>query len=262
MKYLVRVIPSLAALVVGGASFVLSFVALSEVAAEVEAVPAQLAWLVPLVVDGGVLAGSASLWAASYRQTRRDPVAYVTVAGLLAFSVVVNVNHAGEGLLAKAIAALPPIVLLACLELVAAGHRREFIASESGPAASPVATPVPTAAAQSAAHAEECPVVAPLGSAAASATPAPVDVSPAATPQETADTTLGNGPAKAGDGSTKADRIRALYDTYVLAGMDPRGPEVVQVIAQEVSVAESYVRRVIRPSRAGRVRAESPAGRS
>jgi len=242
MRYLVRAIPSLAALVVGGASFVLSFVALSEVAAEVEAVPAHLAFLVPLVVDGGVLAGSASLWASSYRGTRRDPVAYLTVAGLLAFSVVVNVSHAGESLLAKAIAALPPIVLLACLELVASGHRRDFLDAALGSQprveARPDAPPVPSEA---------------------SSTPEP-QIRLGARPVPAHASTRPAAEVAPVPELTKADRIRGLYDEYVLQGMDPRGPEVVRVIASEVGVAESYVRRVIRPSRAGRVRAESPTG--
>lgn len=242
MRYLVRAIPSLAAVLVGSASFVLSFVALSEVAAEVEAVPAHLAFLVPLVVDGGVLAGSASLWAASYRGTRRDPIAYLTVAGLLAFSVVVNVSHAGESPLAKAIAALPPIVLLACLELVASSHRRDFLDAALSSQVSQVAVP------------DSPPVPAGSPSAAeALARPAARVAGPAA-----ADRLVAGPPAVSEP--TKADRIRELYDKYVLQGMDPRGPEVVRVIASEVGVAESYVRRVIRPSRAGRVRAESPTG--
>lgn len=141
-------IPSASAFIVAMAAFTLSFVALSEVAAEVGAVPANLSWLVPVVVDGGILAGSASLWAASYRRRSRDKVAYVTVIFLLAFSVVVNASHADDNLLAKAIASLPPIVLLATLELVASAHRKQIPTRKPAPksvtpkAASPAPKPV------------------------------------------------------------------------------------------------------------------------
>ena len=134
------VIPALSAYIVAMAAFTLSFVALSEVAAEVGAVPENLSWLVPVVVDGGILAGSASLWAASYRQRSRDKVAYLTVIFLLGFSVVVNASHAADSLMAKAIAALPPLVLLATLELVASAHRRDVPLRKSAPKAAHVVT--------------------------------------------------------------------------------------------------------------------------
>lgn len=125
MRWWVRGIPTIAAVVVAAASFALSYVALRDVAAHTQAVPAHLAWLVPICVDGAVLAGSASMWAASMRGRRMDPVAVLTVVALLVTSVVININHAGPSVLAKTIAALPPLTLLACLELVAGQHRRE-----------------------------------------------------------------------------------------------------------------------------------------
>lgn len=126
MKWLTRVLPSLASLVVGAASFALSFVALSEVAASSGAVPAAMSWLVPVVIDGGIIGGSAVIWANSYQQRRRELFPFAFVTALVAVSVAVNVAHASAGsLLGRVIASLPPLVLLGTLELVAAQHRRE-----------------------------------------------------------------------------------------------------------------------------------------
>lgn len=126
MRVLVRVLPTLMSLVVGATAFLLSYVALRDVAIETGAVPAHLAWAVPVCIDGGILSGSAVIWSAAHQRKRRDPLAFLTVIVLLATSVVINVHHAGPTLLAQWIAALPPIVLLACLELVAAQHRRDL----------------------------------------------------------------------------------------------------------------------------------------
>jgi hypothetical protein len=118
-----RTLASVASLVVGGASFALSFVALRDVAAAYDAVPANLAWLVPIVIDGGVICGSAIIWSASYEQSRRPFFPFAFTGVLVIISVVVNAAHAGPSPLAKLIAALPPLILLGTLELVAAQGR-------------------------------------------------------------------------------------------------------------------------------------------
>lgn len=125
----VRAVPIVTAFLVGAASFTLSFFAQSELAAQLGAVPAAMAWLVPVVIDGGILAGSAAVWSSSTRRARKDPVAYLTVFALLALSVVINVEHAADqgGVLGSVIAGAPPVVLLLCLELVAAQARREAL---------------------------------------------------------------------------------------------------------------------------------------
>jgi len=131
-----RALPALATLVVGAASFAISFVALRDVSATVHAVPAHLAPLVPIVVDGGVICGSATIWLQS-REGRRAVFPFVFVAALLIVSVVVNVAHAGPTLLAQGIAALPPLVLLGSLELVA-GQTRRLRHTVAQPVAQPI----------------------------------------------------------------------------------------------------------------------------
>lgn len=178
----VKAVPIFAAVVVGAASFTLSFFAQSEVSAELGAVPAQWSWLVPIIVDGGVLAGSASVWSSSTRGARKDPIAYLTIVGLLALSVIVNVHHASAagGTLGAVIAGAPPVVLLLCLELVAAQARRDAVdalaaavpdddAVVNEPAPAPVATAPVVAAPPTARHPEPVRAPAPL-----TAVPAPV----------------------------------------------------------------------------------------
>lgn len=152
----VRAVPIMAAFLVGAASFTLSFFAQAEVSTTLGAVPANLSGLVPIIIDGGILAGSASVWASSTRGARKDPVAYLTIIGLLALSVIINVHHAAAegGVLGSVIAGAPPVVLLLCLELVAAQARRDALETaelvHDTPAAAPVGhsvpTPVPTRA--------------------------------------------------------------------------------------------------------------------
>jgi len=116
----------LSCLVVGASSFALSYVALRDVAAQTGAVPEYLAWLVPIVIDGGILCGSAVIWSNSERLGKRPFFPYLFVTVMVVMSVIVNANHASDLLLAKAIAALPPLILLGTLELVASQSRRDY----------------------------------------------------------------------------------------------------------------------------------------
>ena len=120
-----RGLASLATLVVAAASFALSYVALSDVSVRVGAVPPGLGWLVPIVVDGGVICGSAIIWSHSKLSTRRPVFPFLFVGALVTISVIINAAHAGPSLLAKGIASLPPLVLLGTLELVASQGRRD-----------------------------------------------------------------------------------------------------------------------------------------
>jgi hypothetical protein len=126
VRTFLRSIPTLMAIVVGSTSFLLSYVALRDVAASTGAVSSSLAWAVPVCIDGGILAASAAIWLAAATERKRDLLAFLTVVVLLGTSVMINIQHAGPSVTAKWIAALPPIVLLACLELVASGHRHRL----------------------------------------------------------------------------------------------------------------------------------------
>ncbi|MPZ29218.1 MAG: DUF2637 domain-containing protein [Micromonosporaceae bacterium] len=72
-------------LVVAATVFALSFVAISEVAVAVGAVNAGMGWLVPIAIDGGIIAGCATLWAQalegphSFQAVRRRAAGPVSV---------------------------------------------------------------------------------------------------------------------------------------------------------------------------------------
>lgn len=112
-----------AAIVAVGAA-ALSFRATSEVAESSGAVGHGYGWIVPLVVEAGVLTAAALAWVRSGEglPARTETV---VMAVLLALSVVVNIAHAAHGtLLGKVIAAAPPVVLLIAVEGLLREQRR------------------------------------------------------------------------------------------------------------------------------------------
>jgi Protein of unknown function (DUF2637) len=108
-----------------GVTFVTSFEAVSEVAVERGVVARDLAWAIPIAIDGLIVVGSAVAWLESLRAERwhLGPIAVVAVAGVL--SVVANIAHAGnDDWLARALAATPPAGLIVAVELLAWETRR------------------------------------------------------------------------------------------------------------------------------------------
>jgi hypothetical protein len=258
----------------------LSYVALRDVAARTHAVPGNLAWLTPICVDGAVLAASSSIWASSMRGVRKDPFAFLTVVALLTVSVIINVNHAGPAVLAKVIAALPPLTLLACLELAANQYRiravEDATKESTVPAAAELSAPaesvaqaspaVPVARSQAAypAKSETVPAV-PLPSVSADRpappvpappvpappvptppVPAPAAVRPAASaaaPRQAAR------PLPVGSAGNGADKIRALLTEHLAGGGDPTDPTLARQFAAASGLNPQYVRRVLGPLR-------------
>lgn len=98
---------------VGGLSFALSFTALSDLAAG-NGVPPSQAWMVPLVIDGGVIVATA----ATVALQRHVWYAWTLLVLSSVVSVAGNVAHAQtHGLVAMVIAAIPPLWLLAATHL-------------------------------------------------------------------------------------------------------------------------------------------------
>ncbi|QBJ00222.1 hypothetical protein SEA_PHARAOH_33 [Mycobacterium phage Pharaoh] len=96
---------------VGGLAFALSFTALSDLASHAGVTPGQ-AWMVPLVIDGGVIVATAATVALQGRYAW-----FLLILGSLV-SVAGNVAHAQpHGLLPMLIAAVPPLWLLAATHL-------------------------------------------------------------------------------------------------------------------------------------------------
>jgi hypothetical protein len=112
--------------VIAVVTFITSFDAVSAVGAARGAVSAELAWAIPLALDGLIVVGSAVAWLESLRGGRWHPFPVTLVAVAGALSVAANVAHAsGTDPLARALAAVPPVALLAAVELGAWQLRRE-----------------------------------------------------------------------------------------------------------------------------------------
>ncbi|QCG76890.1 hypothetical protein SEA_XIANYUE_36 [Mycobacterium phage XianYue] len=111
---------------VGGLAFALSFTALSELSA---ANGVGQAWMVPLVVDGGIIVATMATVALS----RHQWYAWALLLMSSLVSVAGNVAHSQpHGLIAMVIAAIPPLWLLAATHLTVLLYRgNEESASES-----------------------------------------------------------------------------------------------------------------------------------
>ena len=242
----VRAVPILAAFIVGAASFTLSFFAQSEVAAAVGAVPGRLAWLVPIAIDGGVLAGSASLWSSATRGSRKDPVAYLTILALLCLSVVINVHHAAldGGLLASVIAGAPPVILLLCLELVASQARRDAFDRISEPDLDTCNVSQPAGAPQGI-------VPAPW----TGWTPPVISRPPTSRRREEPTSQPAAKPRTRAAGPSRAERIRVAFADHVACGGDPNDPALVRNLAARFDAPAASVRKTLGEVR----RAQAPA---
>lgn len=112
-----------AGLVASGAA-ALSFRGTADFAEKSRAVDPGWGWIVPLVVEAGVLTAAAIAWVRSGDgMTAR--VETVVMASLLTLSVVINVAHAAAAtLLGHVVAATPPLVLLVAAEGLLREQRR------------------------------------------------------------------------------------------------------------------------------------------
>jgi hypothetical protein len=99
-----------------GLSFVLSFRALSDLGTETKAFPEELVWIFPTILDGSIVCFSL----AALRATLEKESARLFVGLFLAAtfsSVVFNVLSIEKGILARILAAFPPILLATCFEV-------------------------------------------------------------------------------------------------------------------------------------------------
>ncbi|UJD20965.1 hypothetical protein SEA_HARRYHOUDINI_37 [Mycobacterium phage HarryHoudini] len=118
---------------VGGLAFALSFTALSELSA---ANGVGQAWMVPLVVDGGIIVATMATVALS----RHGWYAWTLLLLSSMVSVAGNVAHAQpHGLVAMVIAAIPPLWLLGSTHLTVLLYR-ESQESRSESISAPVLT--------------------------------------------------------------------------------------------------------------------------
>lgn len=141
-------------------AFTLSFAALADLAA-MSGVPADLAWIWPLVVDGMVVVSTTSIVALAGHDRRALIYPWTLLGGGAAVSVAANALHAilaADGavpaIVSALVAAVPPVALLAVTHLSVVLLQR---AAEPGPKARRVkaesAAPAPVARAARAAEA-------------------------------------------------------------------------------------------------------------
>lgn len=97
-------------------AFLLSYDALHQLARSSH-VPALLAWLWPLIVDGFILVASLAVLDAVH-SGRRPLYPWVLVLAFSALSVTFNVLHAPDDLVAQLVAAIPPLALVLSFELL------------------------------------------------------------------------------------------------------------------------------------------------
>lgn len=116
------------------AGFAMSYDALHSLALT-QGVPAPLAWLWPLVVDGFIVVASLSVVRA-VADSRRACYPWLLVLTFSAISVVFNVVHAAPTAVARFVAAIPPSALVLSFELLMRQLRQQL---SSNPAPNPQA---------------------------------------------------------------------------------------------------------------------------
>jgi Protein of unknown function (DUF2637) len=120
---LLRALTILLVLGVAGLAFVVSFEAISAFAVATGAFPASLGWCAPLLVDTFTAAATLVVWSRSLAGLGAG-YARTLVAAATVVSLALNVAHAPDQLAARLVAALPPLALLAAVELVMSEARR------------------------------------------------------------------------------------------------------------------------------------------
>jgi hypothetical protein len=120
---LLRALTILLVLGVAGLAFVVSFEAISAFAVASGAFPPALGWCAPLLVDTFTAAATLVVWSRSLAGLGAG-YARTLVAAATAVSLALNVAHAPDRLAARLVAALPPLALLAAVELVMSEARR------------------------------------------------------------------------------------------------------------------------------------------
>ena len=106
------------------AGFAMSYQALHSLAVE-QGVPATLAWMWPLVVDGFIVVASLSVVRA-VADRRHAAYPWLLVLAFSSISVAFNVVHAAPTLVARLVAAIPPAALVLSFELLTRQLRQQL----------------------------------------------------------------------------------------------------------------------------------------
>lgn len=116
INHFISLFTALLVLFLAGSAFFLSFESLRDLAVQI-GVAEEIAWLYPAIIDGAIIVFSLSVLRANLTRARTVyPWVLVSVFTLL--SVVLNIIHARQELLAQFLAAIPPIALFLSFELL------------------------------------------------------------------------------------------------------------------------------------------------
>jgi len=132
---------------VGGlaaAGFAMSYGALHALARD-SGVPATLAWLWPLVVDGFILVASLSVLHAVL-EVRPAAYPWLLLLGFSAVSVAGNVLHGAPSPVGRLVAAVPPVALVLAFDLLMRQVQRVLTRTAASPPALETATGPTTSA--------------------------------------------------------------------------------------------------------------------
>lgn len=207
-----RIFTATGVLALAAFAFALSYDALHELADDAGIRP-ELALLWPLVVDGFIIVASLSVLAFG-RAGRSTAYPWTLVTLFSALSVVFNVAHAPDELIAQAVAAIPPLALVLAFEL--------FVRQLTP------ARPSPTAA-------TDRPELEPTDPA----------VDPHAANQEAAPACTRPAADAHADANTR-DQARQLYDQHHATGRPLTGA----ALARSLGISERYGQRLVAEFRA------------
>jgi predicted transcriptional regulator len=129
INHLISLLSALLVLFLAGSAFFLSFESLRDLAIQI-GVSEGIAWLYPAIIDGAIIVFSLSVLRANLaRERTMYPWVLVSVFTLL--SVVLNIIHARQALLAQFLAAIPPVALFLSFELLLAQLKETAVRLEA-----------------------------------------------------------------------------------------------------------------------------------
>ncbi|MBK8904587.1 MAG: DUF2637 domain-containing protein [Anaerolineaceae bacterium] len=129
INHLISLLSGLLVLFLAGSAFFLSFESLKDLAVQI-GVAQEIAWLYPAIIDGAIIVFSLSVLRANLVQ-ERTMYPWVLVSVFTLLSVVLNIIHAQQELLAQFLAAIPPVALFLSFELLLAQLKETAVRLET-----------------------------------------------------------------------------------------------------------------------------------
>lgn len=129
INHLISLTSALLVLFLAGSAFFLSFESLKDLAVQM-GVAEGIAWLYPAIIDGAIIVFSLSVLRANLTR-ERTVYPWVLVSMFTLLSVVLNIIHAQQELLAQFLAAIPPVALFLSFELLLAQLKETAVRLET-----------------------------------------------------------------------------------------------------------------------------------